>query len=196
MARRSWASTPTSRPSTPWCWARARSRCSTWPSAYSTFARRGRHVDPIFITKVEQVVDGAGQGARAGRRRRADQVLRSGDADQVNWILRQVVLGGTGTSANFGVPIAGKTGTTQDYRDAWFVGYTPKLTTAVWMGFPDPDENGEPVFMKDVRGRKVTGGSFPAQIWRTYMEQATAGRRPGHVRGRRRRSAARSSTPT
>ncbi len=110
----------------------------------------------------------------------AEQVMRSGDADQVNWILRQVVNGGTGTAAKLGnVPVAGKTGTTQDYRDAWFVGYTPKLTTAVWMGYPDPDENGDPRFMRNVRGRQVTGGSFPAQIWHAYMEQATAGRDQG-----------------
>ncbi|HEY1116578.1 MAG TPA: penicillin-binding transpeptidase domain-containing protein, partial [Acidimicrobiales bacterium] len=83
-------------------------------------------------------------------------------AAQVSWALRQVVLGGTGTGANPGFPVAGKTGTTQDYRDAWFVGYTPQLTTAVWMGYPDVDEQGQPRFMRDVRGRDVTGGSFPA----------------------------------
>ncbi|HAS12423.1 MAG TPA: penicillin-binding protein, partial [Acidimicrobiaceae bacterium] len=68
-----------------------------------------------------------------------------------------------------------KTGTTQDYRDAWFVGFTPQLTTAVWMGYPDVDEAGRPRFMRDVRGRDVTGGSFPAQIWRTFMEAAVGG---------------------
>ena len=85
------------------------------------------------------------------------------------------MLGGTGTGAAFGVPVAGKTGTTQDYRDAWFVGYTPELTTAVWMGYPDLDEQGQPRFMRDVRGRDVTGGSFPAEIWRTFMQAAVAG---------------------
>ncbi len=148
-------------------------------SAYSTFARRGQHVDPIFITRVEQVVDGQVKVLEQADPA-STKVMRSGDADQVNWILQQVVNGGTGTAAKLsGVPTAGKTGTTQDYRDAWFVGYTPKLTTAVWMGYPNPDENGDPRFMRNVRGRRVTGGSFPAQIWHTYMEQAVAGRDQG-----------------
>ena len=151
-------------------------------TAYSTFARRGKHVDPIFITRVEQVVNGQVKVLEQADPA-STQVMRSGDADQVNWILQQVVNGGTGTAAKLsGVPTAGKTGTTQDYRDAWFVGYTPKLTTAVWMGYPDPDENGDPRFMKNVRGRRVTGGSFPAQIWHTYMEQAVVGTGPGRVR--------------
>ncbi len=148
-------------------------------SAYSTFARRGQHIDPIFITRVEQVVDGQVKVLEQTDTT-STKVMRAGDADQVNWILQQVVNGGTGTAAKLsGVPTAGKTGTTQDYRDAWFVGYTPKLTTAVWMGYPDPDENGDPRFMRNVRGRRVTGGSFPAQVWHTYMEQAVAGRDQG-----------------
>ena len=143
-------------------------------TAYSTFARRGQHIDPIFITKVEQIVDGEVkvlfQASSTG-----EQVMRSGDADQVNWILRQVVLGGTGTGANPGYPVAGKTGTSGDYRDAWFVGYSPKLTTAVWMGYPDLDENGETRFMTDVHGRQVTGGSFPATIFKLFMQRASDG---------------------
>lgn len=143
-------------------------------SAYSTFARRGEHIEPIFITKVEQVVDGElkvlFQANGTG-----EQVMRSGDADQVNWILRQVVLGGTGTGANPGYPVAGKTGTSGDYRDAWFVGYSPRLTTAVWMGYPDLDENGETRFMTDVHGRQVTGGSFPADIFKLFMQRASDG---------------------
>ncbi len=147
-------------------------------SAYSTFARRGRQIDPIFITRVEQVVDGRVEVLEEADAT-GEQVMRAGDADQVNFILRQVVLGGTGTGANFGIPIAGKTGTTNDNRDAWFVGYTPRLSTAVWMGYPDNDENGEQRLMTDVRGRQVTGGSFPAQIWRTFMEAATGGESQG-----------------
>ena len=143
-------------------------------SAYSTFSRRGQQVDPIFITKVEQVVDGEVKVLDTADAP-AEQVIRQADADQVNWILRRVIEGGTGTAADIGIPAAGKTGTSQDHRDAWFVGYTPKLTTAVWMGYPNVSENGEPRLMNDVRGRRVTGGSFPAEIWRTYMAQATAG---------------------
>ncbi|MGK2928753.1 MAG: transglycosylase domain-containing protein [Acidimicrobiales bacterium] len=144
-------------------------------TAYSTFARRGQEVDPIFITRVEQVSGDGEVTVLEEADGAAQEVMRPGDADQVNWILRQVVRNGTGTGANFGIPVAGKTGTTQDYRDAWFVGYTPRLTTAVWMGYPDSNEEGEQRVMRGVRGRNVTGGSFPAQIWRTFMEQATSG---------------------
>ncbi len=151
-------------------------------SAYSTFARRGQSIEPIIITKVEQVVDGEVKVLEQASTK-ADQAMSVENADAVNWILRQVVLNGTGASANPGVPAAGKTGTTQDYRDAWFVGYTPELTTAVWMGYDptvdDPntpeDEGGEPRFMTDVHGRRVTGGSFPAQIWKAYMQRALDG---------------------
>jgi penicillin-binding protein 1A len=64
-----------------------------------------------------------------------------------------------------GVPVAGKTGTTEHYGDAWFVGYTPKLSTAVWMGFPQ----GQDTPMSRVHGISVTGGTLPAQAWHNYM---------------------------
>lgn len=143
-------------------------------NAYATFARGGESIDPIVITRVEQVVDGEVRVLETASPD-TEQAVSESTAAQVTYALRQVVLGGTGTAADFGVPIAGKTGTTQDYRDAWFVGYTPKLTTAVWMGYPDVDEEGKPRFMRDVRGRSVTGGSLPAQIWRQYMQAAVAG---------------------
>jgi penicillin-binding protein 1A len=143
-------------------------------SAYSTFARDGEAIEPIIITKVEQVVDGEVR-VLSTNTAQPERAVSESTAAQVSWALRQVVLNGTGTSASFGVPVAGKTGTTQDYRDAWFVGYTPELTTAVWMGYPDLDEDGQPRFMRNVRGRDVTGGSFPAQIWRTFMQAAVAG---------------------
>ncbi len=143
-------------------------------NAYATFARRGEAIEPIVITKVEQVVDGEVRVLETASTK-VRQAMTPDHADELNWVLRQVVLGGTGRGADFGVPIAGKTGTTQDNRDAWFVGYTPRLSTAVWMGYPDPDEDGNPRFMDDVRGRSVTGGSFPAQIWRDYMSAALEG---------------------
>ena len=143
-------------------------------NAYATFARRGQSIEPIMITRVEQVVDGEVRVLETASTK-AEQALSQDVADQVNWVLRQVVLGGTGAGANPGFPAAGKTGTTQDNRDAWFVGYTPKLTTAVWMGYPDLDADGKPRFMDDVRGRSVTGGSFPATIWKRFMQAAVAG---------------------
>ena len=138
--------------------------------AYATLARRGEHVEPFAITKVAtadgRVLDEAEPSAT--------RVLEPSEADVVNFVLRRVVEEGTGTGAKFGRPAAGKTGTTQDYADAWFVGYTPRLAAAVWMGFPDARRP-----MEDVRGQQVTGGSFPADIWRRFMVAATRGRDAG-----------------
>ena len=87
-------------------------------------------------------------------------------------VLRGVVTGGTGTRARLDrYPVAGKTGTTQDSADAWFVGYTPQLSTAVWMGSPTQRET-----MANVGGvRRVTGGTWPARIWRAFMAPAMDG---------------------
>jgi membrane peptidoglycan carboxypeptidase len=76
-------------------------------------------------------------------------------------MLKTVITAGTGTAANIGRPAAGKTGTSQDWRDAWFVGFTPDLLTAVWVG----NDNGAPM-------AKVTGGELPAEIWHRYMSVA------------------------
>jgi penicillin-binding protein 1A len=147
-------------------------------AAYSTFMRRGEEVEPVFITRVEQVVDGEVRVLEQATGE-AEQVMSPENADIVTHALRQVIQGGTGTGARIGTPAAGKTGTTQDNRDAWFVGYTPSLTTAVWMGYPDLTEDGQPRFMDDVRGRSVTGGSFPADMWQDFMSRATEGRDQG-----------------
>jgi penicillin-binding protein 1A len=100
-------------------------------------------------------------------------VLDSADADVVNDALQRVVKRGTGVGARFGKPLAGKTGTTQNYGDAWFVGYTPGrcCATAVWMGYAA----GQSIPMNKVHGRRVTGGSFPAQIFSRFMTVATKG---------------------
>jgi penicillin-binding protein 1A len=110
-------------------------------------------------------------------------VLSEQEADLVTHCLRGVVSDGTGTAADFGRPAAGKTGTTQDNKDAWFVGYTPKLTAAVWMGYADPlpDGSGVPTMNGSSSVSRnhglngVTGGSLPAEIWRKFMEAATEG---------------------
>jgi penicillin-binding protein 1A len=148
---------------------------------YSTFANRGVHNDPMLITKIEQVADGEvnviDQAVPTGER-----VLSEEQADLVTYCLQEVVQDGTGASAAFGKPAAGKTGTTQDNKDAWFVGYTPKLTAAVWLGYADPLPDGtvptmdasSPVSMS--RGLNgVTGGSLPATIWRKFMVAVSAG---------------------
>jgi membrane peptidoglycan carboxypeptidase len=87
--------------------------------------------------------------------------------------LQQVVRVGTGRSAAIGRPVAGKTGTTNENRSAWFVGYTPDLSTAIMM--VKDDENGNPITLRGTGGRaSVTGGSFPAAIFAQYMRAALA----------------------
>jgi membrane peptidoglycan carboxypeptidase len=134
--------------------------------AYMTFATRGRRVDPFFIREVRQGDDVIYQGRSA-----ADDAYPEQYADLVNHVLRQVIESGTGRGAGIGRPAAGKTGTTSNYVDAWFVGYTPKIGAAVWMGHKE--SNSEQ--MTDVRGRRVTGGSLPAQMWAAFMSEALEG---------------------
>ncbi|MDP8976300.1 MAG: penicillin-binding protein [Actinomycetota bacterium] len=135
-------------------------------SAFTTFANRGQHVP---ATAVLEVATADGRVLSRARPRVQTKVLERQQADVVNFCLQQVVERGSGTGAQFGKPLAGKTGTTQDFGDAWFVGYTPKLTAAVWMGYPE----GNARKMLNVRGRKVNGGSFPATIFKRFMEAAT-----------------------
>jgi penicillin-binding protein 1A len=144
-------------------------------SAYSTLANQGVHNDPIVVTKVERVTDGGGVRVLSQVTPAGEQILSAEIANQVTYALRQVVEAGTGEDAAYGGPAAGKTGTTQDNKDAWFVGYAPTLTAAVWMGYARPDENGDIPLMNDVHGIEVTGGSFPAAIWREFMGSATEG---------------------
>jgi penicillin-binding protein 1A len=95
------------------------------------------------------------------------RVITDGEAYAVTKILEMNVQRGTGTHANYGCPAAGKTGTTDNYNDAWFVGYTPSMATSVWVGYPNAL-----VEMRSVHGITVAGGTFPAQIWHDYMSSA------------------------
>ncbi len=110
--------------------------------------------------------------ADAGWGSNRKRVIPDGVAWKVTKILEDNISYGTGTRAAFGRPAAGKTGTTDKHADAWFVGYTPDLATAVWMGY----QAGE-IPMENVHGIAVSGGSFPAEIWRRMMER-TIGLRP------------------
>jgi len=132
-------------------------------SAYGTLAAGGMHVEP---TAILSVVDGRGTvlfAAKPAPKRRVAQ----GVAAQASGMLQDVVERGTGTNARIGRAVAGKTGTTQSYRDAWFVGYTGDLVASVWVGY----RQGQ-VDMTNVHGIKVTGGSFPAQIWSRFASAA------------------------
>src|SRR5215210_2466062 len=106
-------------------------------------------------------------GDKARNRVRTRRVLDPGVASTVNNLLQGVVKSGTGQRAALGeVPVAGKTGTTENYGDAWFVGWTPEYTVAVWVGYPS-----KLVPMKtEFNGEPVAGGTFPAGIWKTFME--------------------------
>ena len=92
------------------------------------------------------------------------------EAGVLNAALAGVVNNGTGTAAAIGRPAAGKTGTTENNADAWFIGYVPQLATAVWVGHPEAL-----VPMTDVHGVAVTGGTYPARIFSRYMKAVLAG---------------------
>jgi penicillin-binding protein 1A len=134
-------------------------------SAYATLANLGEYHKPTFFEKVDHRSRKPVIAEPSKPERRVSAAL----AWQVNDILKGVVSGGTGTAANIGRPVAGKTGTNQAYRDAWFVGYTPQLAVAVWMGNPKTQES-----MYNVQGRRVSGGSFPAMVWHDFMAVAMA----------------------
>jgi penicillin-binding protein 1A len=100
-------------------------------------------------------------------------VITDRNLGEMNQLFRAVVREGTGTKAQFGdFDIGGKTGTSQDYRDAWFVGFTPYMVAGVWMG----NDNNSPT-------KNVTGGSLPALVWRDVMEQAHEGLIPAALPG-------------
>ena len=141
--------------------------------AYSAFANGGRRIDgslrdanqPRAIVEVRDENDEPILVNRPHGRR----ILTPGQAAYVNSILQKVVSQGTGTRARLDDrPAAGKTGTTENYGDAWFVGYTPQLVVAVWVGYPTTLQP----MLTEFNGEAVTGGTFPALIWKTFTERA------------------------
>ena len=135
--------------------------------AYATLAAGGIHSKPIAIKKVvfpDGNVDELGEPER-------NRVFSDGVAYEVTQILEDNVDAGTGTAAQTSCTyIAGKTGTTDDFNDAMFIGYTPYMATATWVGYPDALQS-----MSSVHGIAVAGGTFPAQIWHDYSEVALEG---------------------
>jgi penicillin-binding protein 1A len=129
-------------------------------NAYATLASGGMRNEPKAIRRV---VFPDGKSEDLGKPKRT-RVLTDGQAYEVTQILAANVLGGTGTAAQIGCPAAGKTGTTDEFNDAWFVGYTPHLSTAVWVGYPDAQ-----VSMEATRIGSVAGGTWPARIWHDFM---------------------------
>jgi len=98
--------------------------------------------------------------------------LSSTEAGIINSTLQKAVQFGTGKRAYLpNRPVAGKTGTTENYGDAWFVGYTPQLAVAVWVGYPTTLKP----MLTEFQGKAVTGGTFPALIWKSFVEKALQG---------------------
>lgn len=126
--------------------------------AYGTLANGGVKVKPVAITKI---VDRNGQVVEENSTEE-QRVVDPKYAYVITNMLESVMSGGTGGGASIGRPAAGKTGTTDESKDAWFVGYTPDLVAAVWMG----DDYG----IETLDG--ITGGTVPAVIWRDFMSQA------------------------
>jgi membrane peptidoglycan carboxypeptidase len=137
-------------------------------SAYATFANNGSRCEPLAVTRIE-LGELAG-GGKAEYKASCEEVLDPDVASRMNALLQEPVEGGTATAAQLDRPVAGKTGTTDDYKDAWFVGYVPQLSTSAWVGYEQPKA------MEDVLGvEQVTGGTIPAQLWVTYMREAVDG---------------------
>ncbi|HEU4942492.1 MAG TPA: PBP1A family penicillin-binding protein [Gaiellaceae bacterium] len=139
--------------------------------AFSTFANRGRRVDGSIFGNRPRAISWV---HHVGEKRRANApvqrpVLDPEKADLMNDILQKVVRQGTGRKAALpDRPAAGKTGTTENYGDAWFVGYTPQLAVAVWVGYP---KTLTPM-LTEYDGEAVAGGTYPAVIWKSFMESA------------------------
>jgi penicillin-binding protein 1A len=141
--------------------------------AYSTIANRGKRfsgtfaasrLGPVAYTKVQR-------GGSADKNKvKTKRVFSESIGEQMREIMHGVVVSGTGVEANVTQFAAGKTGTTENYGDAWFVGFTDKLTVAVWVGYPDRLK-----YMKtEFHGGPVAGGTYPAEIWHDFMTSAIA----------------------
>ena len=138
-------------------------------SAYATIANGGYRNRPRAIKKI---VDATARRSSSRKRWRVHRVkaFEDGVTYEATKILEQNITGGTGTHAAIGCPAGGKTGTTDKNIDAWFVGFTPRLSTAVWVGFPgDARRSMNGMYLG---GRNIDGGTYPADIWGTYMKQA------------------------
>jgi penicillin-binding protein 1A len=128
-------------------------------AAYSVFANQGQRVEPRFITRL---TDSQGNVIDESLPQ-TEQVISSETAYLITSLLQSVIDHGTGRRAKaLGRPAAGKTGTTNDINDAWFIGYTPQLLAGLWVGFDE----------KRTLGKGETGGRVAAPIWERFMERA------------------------
>ncbi len=136
-------------------------------ASYSVFGNRGVRVPATPIVKI---VDKDGKVVEDNLQPKGDRVMEEGTADTMNSLLRGPIESGTAKGKGIDRPAAGKTGSTNDNLDAWFVGYTPNLATAVSMGY----DEGQP--LKNIKGvSTVFGGTIPASTWQGFMKQALDG---------------------
>lgn len=132
-------------------------------AAYGAFANKGVYIKPTAIVKI---LDRNGNVLEDNSSDvQKTQVMSEKTAYEMTSMLEGVITRGTGTAASIGRPAAGKTGTTDDNHDAWFIGYTPDIVTAVWVG----DDTGSQSL------GEIYGGTVPAQIWHDYMASAVSG---------------------
>ncbi len=131
---------------------------------YATLAARGVHHAPQAF----EVVRGPAGGLIGKLDPTGSQAIPQNTADLVTYALQGVIQHGTGTGAYFGRPAAGKTGTAENFQDAWFCGYVPQLATCVWVGYPKAE-----IPLYNVEGvGTVYGGTLPATIWNRFMSAA------------------------
>jgi penicillin-binding protein 1A len=135
-------------------------------SAYAAFANDGTRVEPTAIVRIDDAQGHTLYSARPGR----VQAIAPGVARGVTYALQQVIKSGTGTKAAIDRPAAGKTGTSQLWRDAWFDGYVPQLAASIWVG--NPLTSTESMTPANGYPLRIVGGSYPAMIWHEFMAQA------------------------
>ena len=142
-------------------------------NAYATIASGGYRSRPTAITKITFPSGKVEKGSKLPKRFRVKRTkaFDSAVTYEAVKILEQNIQSGTGARAAIGCPAGGKTGTTDKNTDAWFVGFTPRLATATWVGYPNDRTQMNGLF----NGANVDGGTFPAQIWGDYMRTAKGG---------------------
>jgi penicillin-binding protein 1A len=137
--------------------------------AYTTFASGGQHQPHWVISSIENNGQMLWQHAAVENH---EMIFPRDKIENLVSMMNSVVEGGTATRAKLSIPVAGKTGTTSNYNDAWFIGYTGNLVTGVWYGNDDNDKM-----------EKMTGGTLPAETWHDYMVRAEAKETPRGLPG-------------
>lgn len=146
-------------------------------AAYATIANGGVYARPTTITRITDAAGEVLYEAEPETRRAISEDVAAG----ISHVLQQVIRGGTGTRARIGRPAAGKTGTSQMWRDAWFAGYVPQLATVVWIGNPIPVQLSDGSWaLESMTPRsgyplRIVGGTYPSMIWSSYMRRALEG---------------------